>query len=104
LAVCEALLAAAVAAFSLAKNKIIRKLSKMQGDIWRPAFQNFDRVRFRKQCRGSVTFWCGFRSPDPYLGVMNPDPAPDPTPDPTPFFSVFKDAKKKFFFSYFFFL
>jgi hypothetical protein len=27
---------------------------------------------------------------------------PDPTPDQTPFFTDFKDAKKMFFFSYFF--
>jgi hypothetical protein len=28
----------------------------------------------------------------------------DPDPDPTPFFSDFKDAKKKYFFPYFFLL
>ncbi len=36
--------------------------------------------------------------PDPYLLLMDPDPAPDPTPDPTPFFINFKDAKKNIFF------
>ncbi len=45
-----------------------------------------------KQCRGSVSFWCGSGSPDPATD-------PDPTPDPTPFFSDFKDTKK---ISYFF--
>ncbi len=42
------------------------------------------------QCRGSVTFWCGSGSLDPYLWLMNPDW--DPTPDPTPFFFDFKDC------------
>ncbi len=41
----------------------------------------------KKQWGGSVTFWCGSRSPDPYLWLMDPDP--DPTPDPTPFFIDF---------------
>jgi hypothetical protein len=45
--------------------------------------QNFN------QCWGSVTFWCGSGSPDPFLWLMDPDP--DPTPDPTTFFSDFKD-------------
>jgi hypothetical protein len=46
------------------------------------------------QCWGSVTFWRGSGSADPYfLGLTDPDP--------TPFFSDFKDAKKKEI-SYFF--
>ncbi len=47
-----------------------------------------------KQRWGSVTFWCGSGSADPYLWLMDPAPDPDPTPDPTPFFSDFKDSKK----------
>ncbi len=50
---------------------------------------------YRLLCLGSVTFWCGPGSPDPYLRPMDPDP------DPTPFFIDIKDAKKYFiFFSY----
>jgi hypothetical protein len=30
------------------------------------------------QCCGSVTFWYGFGSPDPYLWLTDPDPTPDP--------------------------
>ncbi len=30
------------------------------------------------QCSGSITFWCGSRSADPCLWLMNPDPDPDP--------------------------
>ncbi len=45
------------------------------------------------QCWGSVTFWCGSRSGsrDPYLWLVDPDPAPTPDPDPTPdpFFHIF---------------
>jgi len=44
-------------------------------------------------CWGSVKFWCGFGSVDPYLWLTDPDP----TPDPTFFFSDFKDAKQIFF-------
>ncbi len=47
---------------------------------------------------GTVTFWCGSWSPDPYLWLMNADQ----TPDPTPFFIDFKDAKEKYFFHFFF--
>ncbi len=54
------------------------------------------------QCRGSVTFWCGFGSPDPYLWLLDPDPHLDPTPDLTLFFTDFKVATKKYFFPYFF--
>jgi hypothetical protein len=36
----------------------------------------------KEQCWGSVTFWCGSGSPDPYLWLMDPDP----------------DAKKKYIF------
>ncbi len=50
------------------------------------------------QCWGSVTFWCGSGSPDPYLLLMDPDIHQDPTPGPTPFFSDFKDAKNWIFF------
>jgi hypothetical protein len=52
---------------------------------------------YRKpQCWGSVTFWCGSGSADPYLWLKDPDP------DPTPFFIVFKDANKMIFFFIFF--
>ncbi len=44
---------------------------------------------------GSVTFLCGSGSPDPYLWLMDPDPAP--------FFRDFKDVKNNFF-SFIFFL
>jgi hypothetical protein len=58
-------------------------------------------VMYKKPCWGSVTFWSGSGSPDPYLSLMDPDPTldpkPDPTPDPTPFFNDFKDVKKLFF-------
>ncbi len=50
------------------------------------------------QCWGSVTFWCGSGSPDPYLWLMDPDP--DSTSNPTPFFVEFQDGK--FFCIYFF--
>jgi hypothetical protein len=39
------------------------------------------------QCWGSLKFWCGSGSPDPYLWLMDPDP--------TPSFNEFKDLKKK---------
>ncbi len=45
----------------------------------------------RYQYWGSVTFWCGPGSADPYLWLMHPDP------DPTSFFSDFKDAEKIIF-------
>ncbi len=45
---------------------------------------------------GSVRFWCGCGSADPYLWLM------DPAPDPTPFFSDLEDAKKIIFFLIFF--
>jgi hypothetical protein len=50
-------------------------------------------------CRVSVTFLCGSGSgsPDPYIRLMDPDPALDPTQDPTPFFNDFKDIKENFF-------
>ncbi len=51
----------------------------------------------RRPCWGSVIFWCGSGSPDPYLWLIDPDP----TPDPTPFFSDFKDVKNLFFFIFF---
>jgi hypothetical protein len=44
--------------------------------------------RRAKQCWGSVTFWCGSGSPDPYLWLMDPDP------DPASFFNDFKEVKK----------
>ncbi len=31
------------------------------------------------QCWGSVTFWCGSGSPDPYLWLIDPDPTSEPT-------------------------
>jgi hypothetical protein len=53
------------------------------------------------QCWGTVTFWCGSGSPDPYLSLMDPVPNLDPTPDPTPFFNDFKDVNKIVFFLFF---
>jgi hypothetical protein len=58
---------------------------------------DFSRVCGFFQCWGSVIFWCGSGSADPYLWLTDSAPDPDPTPD-TLFFSDFKDAKKKFFF------
>jgi len=58
-------------------------------------------LRKRKQCWGSMTFWLGSGSPDPYLLLMDPDSDPDTTPEPTPFFIDFKDAKKYFFANFF---
>ncbi len=55
------------------------------------------------QCWGSVTFWCGSGSPDPYLWLIDPDPVPDPTPDPTHFFINLRIIKIKKI-SYFFLL
>ncbi len=31
-------------------------------------------LTFLSQCWGSVPFWCGSGSPDPYLSLMDPDP------------------------------
>jgi hypothetical protein len=31
-------------------------------------------LTFLSQCWGSVPFWCGSGSPDPYLPLMDPDP------------------------------
>ncbi len=39
------------------------------------------------QCCRSVTFWYGYGSADPYLGLTDPDPVP--TPDPGIFVSIF---------------
>ncbi len=39
----------------------------------------------KNQCWGSVAFWCGSGSADPYFWLMDPDP--DPTADTIPFFS-----------------
>ncbi len=51
----------------------------------------------KKQCWGSVTFWCGSGSADPYLWLLDPDPYPYPA-------SFFSDLKmqKNIFFSLFF--
>jgi hypothetical protein len=46
-------------------------------------------VIYSGQRRGSVTFWCGSESADPYLRLIDPAPAP--------FFSDFMDGKKKFY-------
>jgi hypothetical protein len=47
-----------------------------------------------KQCSGSVTFWYGSGSADPYHGLTNPDPAL--------FVSVLQEARRKKKFSKFF--
>ncbi len=44
-------------------------------------------LNYSRQCLGSVTFWCGSRSADPYLWLM----------DQTSFFTDFKDAKTNYF-------
>jgi hypothetical protein len=49
-----------------------------------------------KQCSGSLRFWYGSRSSDPYLCLTDPDA--DPAPDPALFASDLQDANKKFFF------
>ncbi len=65
-------------------------------------FYKYDQFFLRKplqafkreyQCWGSVTFWCGSGSLDPYLWLMDPDPPP--------FFS--EDAKQNYFFLHIFF-
>jgi hypothetical protein len=60
------------------------------------------------QCWGSMTFWCGSGSPDPYLWLMDPDPDPDSAPDPCYFRHDVQDANKKLIlkksFSAFYFL
>jgi hypothetical protein len=58
---------------------------------------------YSRQCWGSETFWRGSGSPDPFLGLMDPDSDPDHTPDLTTFFNDFKDLiikKILIFFSY----
>jgi hypothetical protein len=45
------------------------------------------------QCSGSVTFWYGFGSADPYHLFTNP--GLDPDPDPALYFSDFQDVNKK---------
>ncbi len=43
-----------------------------------------------EQCSGTVTFWYGFGSSDPYLWLMDQNPAPDPAL----FVSDLQDANK----------
>ncbi len=50
----------------------------------------------RKQCCGSMTFWCGFGSGDPCLWRMDPDP--DADPDPSIFIIDLQDANQKIIF------
>jgi hypothetical protein len=50
-----------------------------------------------RQCSGSVTFWYGSGSSNPYFWLMHPDD--DPDPDPALFVSDLQDANKKYFFS-----
>jgi hypothetical protein len=63
--------------------------------------QRFAIIIIVKQCWGSMTFWCGSGSADPYLCLMDPASNPFLTLDSTPFFSDIKDAKKKFFIYFF---
>ncbi len=55
--------------------------------------------QWNNQCWGPVLFWYGSGSPDPYLWLLDPDPAQ--SPDPTSFFIYFKDVPKNIFFIYF---
>ncbi len=50
----------------------------------------------RPQCFGSVIFWYGSGSTDPYLWLTDPDPTP--APDPVLFVSGFQDTNKKYLF------
>ncbi len=52
------------------------------------------------QCCGSVTFWCGSGSADPYHLLTDPDS----DPDPANFVSDLQDAKNKIIFIIFYFL
>jgi hypothetical protein len=47
-------------------------------------FLSFFNPCTRNQCCGSVTFWYGSGSADPYFLLTDPDSDPDPTPAPDP--------------------
>ncbi len=51
------------------------------------------------QCCGSMKFWYGSGSADPYLWLMDPDPFADS--DPAIFVSDLQDVKKLFFSKFF---
>jgi hypothetical protein len=63
---------------------------RRESRLHREAYYSAERQYNSQQGWGSVTFWCGSGSPDPYryLWLM------DLTPYPTPFFNDFKDVKK----------
>jgi hypothetical protein len=49
------------------------------------------------QCSGSVTFWYGSESADPYLLLIDPDLDPDPDPALALFVSDLQDTNKNIF-------
>jgi hypothetical protein len=55
--------------------------------------QAFNTQTACEQCPGSVTFWYGFGSADPYHWLTDPDP------DPALFLSAFQYINKKSFFT-----
>jgi hypothetical protein len=58
-------------------DKIYQLLSEIESDS-----DSIGEITYSyNQCWESVTFCCG--SPDPYLGLMDPELDPDPTPDPS---------------------
>jgi hypothetical protein len=79
------------------KNDLLTFIDELLRELGRPSWWNICITLLSKQCWGSVTFWCGSGSPDPYLLLMDQDP----TPDPSPFFVEFKDTKKIIFFIFF---
>ncbi len=73
-------------------------------NIWYPQvhiFSRFDWAIFGaswfNQCCGSMKFWYGSGSADPYLWIMDPDSDPDADPDPAIFVtgSDLQDVSKK---------
>ena len=50
-----------------------------------------ERKKKKKQCSGSVTYWDGSGSADPYLLITDSDPVPDPAL----FVNNLQDANKK---------
>jgi hypothetical protein len=61
-------------------------------------------ILFSFQCCGSMKFWYGSGSVDPYIRLMDPDSDPDADPDPAIFVSNLQDVNKKYqsFFAYYF--
>ncbi len=62
--------------------------------------ENYQRTDRKKQCCGSMTFWCGSGSAESCLWLMNPDP--DPLSGSCYFIDL-QDASKKLIFQHNFF-